>query len=70
MSVHFGSPMTVASIKFWELAEEESGANQTWIELPPELRPEWWKGNITRPVVFPVRALCGHPMQAECGKTI
>ena len=126
VSVHFGRLMTIASIKFWELAEhlhkmkgrivyrgdcardengvaavyEELGANptsvqglnaclaygslpghactaadavkayvqaflkskyKTWIELPPELRLEWWKGKFTRPVVLLVRALYGHP---------
>ena len=34
---------------------------KTWIELPPELRPEWWRGKFTRPVVLLVRALYGHP---------
>lgn len=121
VSVHFGRLMTIASKKFWELAEhlqkmkgrivyrdcardengaaavyEELGANptslqglnaclaygslpghsctaadavkpyvqaflkskyKTWIELPPELRPEWWKGKFVRPVVLLVTNL-------------
>ena len=30
---------------------------KTWIELPPELRPEWWRGKFVRPVVLLLRAL-------------
>ena len=126
VSVHFGQLMTIASIKFYELAQhlqkmkgrivyrgdcakdehgvaavyQELGANptsvqglnaclaygsipgnaataadavkayvqallsskyKTWIELPPELRPTWWKNKFTRPVVLLIKALCGHP---------
>ena len=115
--VHFGKLMSIASIKFWELAKHlqkvkgrivyrgdcakdeegaaavyrELGANptsvqglnaclaygslpgnqssaadaikahvqallkskyQTWIELPPELRPAWWRECFARPVVL------------------
>ncbi|CAE6942204.1 RE1 [Symbiodinium sp. CCMP2592] len=124
--VHFGKLMSIASIKFWELAKHlqkvkgrivyrgdcakdeegaaavyrELGANptsvqglnaclaygslpghqssaadavkayvqallkskyQTWIELPPELRPSWWRECFARPVVLLLRALYGHP---------
>ncbi|CAE7560940.1 RE1 [Symbiodinium natans] len=124
--VHFGKLMSIASIKFWELAQHlqkmkgrivyrgdcakdeegaaavyrELGANptsvqglnaclaygalpgnqssaadaikayvqallkskfQTWIELPPELRPTWWRERFVRPVVLLLRALYGHP---------
>ena len=124
--VHFGKLMTIASIKFYELAKHlqkvkgrivyrgdcakdeegaaavyrELGANptsvqglnaclaygalpghatsaadaikayvqallkskfQTWIELPPELRPKWWRDKFVRPVVLLLRALYGHP---------
>ena len=124
--VHFGKLMSIASIKFWELAKHlqkvkgrivyrgdcakdeegaaavyrELGANptsvqglnaclaygslpgnqssaadavkayvqallkskyQTWIELPPELRPAWWRECFARPVVLLLRALYGHP---------
>ena len=34
---------------------------QTWIELPPELRPKWWRDKFLRPVVLLLRALYGHP---------
>ena len=34
---------------------------QTWIELPPELRPKWWRDKFVRPVVLLLRALYGHP---------
>ena len=34
---------------------------QTWIELPPELRPSWWRQRFARPVVLLLRALYGHP---------
>ena len=127
ISVHFGKLMTIASIKFFELAKElqkkkgrivyrgdcakdehgaaavyqELGANptsvqglnaclaygslpgklctaadavkalyvqatlkskyKTWIELPPELRPAWWKNKFVQPVVLLVKALYGHP---------
>ena len=124
--VHVGKLMSIASIKFWELAKHlqkvkgrivyrgdcakdeegaaavyrELGANptsvqglnaclaygslpgnqssaadaikayvqallkskyQTWIELPPELRPAWWRECFARPVVLLLRALYGHP---------
>ncbi|CAE7035956.1 TY5A [Symbiodinium natans] len=124
--VHFGKLMSIASIKFWELAQHlqkmkgrivyrgdcakgeegaaavyrELGANatsvqglnaclaygalpgnqssaadainayvqallkskfQTWIELPPELRPTWWRERFVRRVVLLLRALYGHP---------
>ena len=126
VSVHFGQLMTIASIKFYELAQhlqkmkgrivyrgdcakdehgsaavyQELGANptsvqglnaclaygalpgntttaadaikayvqallkskhKTWIELPPELRPKWWRQKFVKPVVLLVRALYGHP---------
>ena len=126
VSVHFGQLMTIASIKFFELAQhlqkmkgrimyrgdcakdehgaaaayQELGANptsvqglnaclaygtlpgnqataadavkayvqamlsskfRTWIELPPELRPKWWKDKFVKPVVLLVKALYGHP---------
>ena len=126
VSVHFGKLMTIASIKFYELAQhlqkmkgrivyrgdcakdehgaaavyQELGANptsvqglnaclaygslqgnlctaadavkayiqallkskyRTWIELPPELRPDWWRNKFVRPVVLLVKALYGHP---------
>ena len=126
VKVHFGQLMTIASIKFHELAKhlqkmkgrivyrgdcakdemgaaavyQELGANptsvqglnnclaygslpgnatttadaikayiqaflkgkyKTWIELPPELRPAWWRQKFVRPVVLLVRALYGHP---------
>ena len=34
---------------------------KTWIELSPELRPNWWKTKFVRPVVLLIRALYGHP---------
>ena len=126
ISVHFGQLMTIASIKFFELAKhlqkmkgrivyrgdcardehgaaavyQELGANptsvqglnaciaygampgncttaadaikayvqaylkgkhKTWIELPPELRPAWWKSQFVKLVVLLVKALYGHP---------
>ena len=126
ISVHFGQLMTIASIKFFELAKhlqkmkgrivyrgdcakdehgsaavyQELGANptsvqglnacvaygslpgncstaadaikayvqaylkgkhKTWIELPPELRPAWWKTKFVKPVVLLIKALYGHP---------
>ena len=125
ISVHFGQLMTIASIKFFELAEhlqkvkgrivyrgdcqdehgsaavyQGLGANptsvqglnacvaygslpgncstaadaikayvqaylkgkhKTWIELPPELRPSWWKTKFVKPVVLLIKALYGHP---------
>ena len=30
-------------------------------ELPPELRPKWWRQKFVKPVVLLVRALYGHP---------
>ena len=125
-SVHFGQLVTIASIKFYELAShlqkmkgrivyrgdcakdehgsaavyQELGANptsvqglnaciaygslpgnstsaadaikayvqaylkgkhRTWIELPSELRPSWWKTQFVKPVVLLVKALYGHP---------
>ena len=125
-SVHFGQLMTIASIKFHELAKhlqkvkgrivyrgdaakdelgyaavyQELGANptsvqglnatlaygsipghalsaadavkayvqaslksrhKTWIQLPPELRPSWWREKFAKPVVLLVKALYGHP---------
>ena len=35
--------------------------HKTWIELPPELRPKWWRQKFVKPVVLLVRALYGHP---------
>jgi hypothetical protein len=32
----------------------------TWIELPPELRPAWWKDHFVKPAVL-VKSLYGHP---------
>ena len=126
IKVHFGQLMTIASIKFYELAKhlqkvkgrivfrgdcakdeagapavyQELGANptsvqglnaclaygripghtvttadavkayvqaflssqfQTWIELPPELRPKEWGSKFVKPVVLLIRALYGHP---------
>ena len=126
VSVHFGQLMTIASIKFYELADhlhkmkgrivyrgdcakdehgaaavyQELGANptsvqglnaclaygslpgnrataadavkayvqallsskyKTWIELPPELRPKYWKQQFVKPVVLLIKALYGHP---------
>ena len=37
------------------------GKHKTWIELPPELRPSWWKTQFVKPVVLFVKALYGHP---------
>ena len=34
---------------------------KTWIELPLELRPSWWRQKFVRPVVLLVKALYGHP---------
>ena len=34
---------------------------QTWITLPPELRPRWWRERFVKPVVLLVKALYGHP---------
>ena len=36
------------------------GGNETWIEVPPELRPESWAG-FRRPVCRLMMALYGHP---------
>ena len=33
----------------------------TWIELPPELRPKSWGGKYRRPMVKLIKALYGHP---------
>ena len=33
----------------------------TWIELPPELRPKYWKQQFVKPIVLPIKALYGHP---------
>ena len=33
----------------------------TWIQLPPELRPSWWREKFAKPVVLLVKALYGHP---------
>ena len=33
----------------------------TWIELPPELRPAWWKEHFVQPVVLLIKSLYGHP---------
>ena len=35
--------------------------HQTWISLPPELRPKWWKEKFIKRVVLLVKALYGHP---------
>ena len=35
--------------------------DQTWIELPPELRPSWWRQKFARPVVLLLRALYRAP---------
>ena len=35
--------------------------HKTWIELPPEVRPKWWRQKFVKPVVLLVRALYGHP---------
>ena len=126
VSVHFGQLMTIASIKFYEVAAhlhkmkgrivyrgdcakdehgaaavyQELGANptsaqglkaclaygslpgnrataadavkayvqallsskyKTRIELPPELRPKYWKQQFVKPVVLLIKALYGHP---------
>ena len=37
------------------------GKRKTWIELPPELRPSWWKTKFVKPVVLLIKALYGHP---------
>ena len=37
------------------------GKHKTWIELPPELRPAWWKTKFVKPVVLLIKALYGHP---------
>ena len=34
---------------------------QTWITLPPELRPRWWRERFVKPVILLVKALYGHP---------
>jgi hypothetical protein len=34
---------------------------KTWIELPPELQPESWRGKYTKPVVLLIKSLYGHP---------
>ena len=34
---------------------------KTWIELPPELRPAWWKNKFVQTVVLLVKALYRHP---------
>ena len=39
--------------------------HQTWIELPPELRPSWWRQKFARPLVLILRALYGHPEAGE-----
>ena len=36
----------------------------SWVELPPDQRPEWWKKkypNMKRPVCRLLRTLYGHP---------
>ena len=38
-----------------------SSKYKTWIELPPELRPKYWKQHFARPVVLLIKALYGHP---------
>ena len=35
--------------------------HKTWIELPPGLRPKWWRQKFVKPVALLVRALYGHP---------
>ena len=37
------------------------GKHKTWIELPPELRPAWWKTKFVKPVALLIKALYGHP---------
>ena len=37
----------------------------TWIQLPPELRPSWWREKFAKPVVLLVKALYGHPEAGE-----
>ena len=34
---------------------------QTWIELPPELRPAWRRRKFARPIILLLRVLYGHP---------
>ena len=36
-----------------------SSKYKTWIELPPELRPKYWKQQFVRPVVLLIKALYG-----------
>ena len=38
-----------------------SSKYKTWIELPPELRPKYWKQQFVKPVVLLIKALYGHP---------
>ena len=33
----------------------------TWVQLPPELWPEAWKGQYSKPMVLLVKSLYGHP---------
>jgi hypothetical protein len=33
----------------------------TWIKLPPELSPAWWRDHFVRPVVRLIKSLYGHP---------
>ena len=42
---------TADAIKAYVQAYLKSN-HQTWIELPPELRPSWWRQNFPRPVVL------------------
>ena len=44
------------------LLKDFEGNTETWIELPVELWPSWWKDKLSRPCVRLLRNLYGHPL--------
>ena len=57
------------------LLSEFEGDTETWIEIPPELWPPWWKSKFRRPCVRLLRNLYGHPLaglfwEKHCEKSI
>ena len=49
------------AVKAYVQASLKSRVHKTWIQLPPELRPSWWREKFAKPVVLLVKALYGHP---------
>ncbi len=67
-------PMRVKLIHKPFLSELE-GNTETWVEIPEDQWPQWWRGKFKRPCVRLLRNLYGHPLaglfwEKHCNKAI